>query len=193
MPLKKDIQEPPPKKRKASGEAPPKKAEVNKDDPWKILPDGSKVRQGRKLPYENKLHTLFKELAGAVTLADSFSGEIIKRNSEELAYGYALLVQENDAVKAFVANLTAASSYGAVIIPTAMTAVPILWHFGLMPARFGVPATVMSGMPLVTRAQEQAYKDRVQKEQARAAAAEAQKRATHPQGEGTGDGDQPSD
>jgi len=195
VPLKKDIQEPPASK--DGGKSKRKTAEPKppaSDEPWRYLDDGSKVRQGRKLPYEKELHRLFKEIAGGVTLVDSFSGEVIKRNSEELAYGYAVLAQENDAVKAFFARITDVSAHSAIILPTVFTVVPILWHFGLMPARFGVPATVMIGMPLLTREQEQQFKADAQAEQQQAEAAEAAQRTTHPRGEGESksDGEQPA-
>jgi len=185
MPLK-EIKEP--DKPRGTKEKPPKeKPESTSDDPWKVLDDGSKVRQGRKLPFEKQLHTLFREIGGGVSLADSFSGEAIKLRSEELAYGYAKLAQEDDNVKAFFARVLAGSAYSAVVVPTACVLIPILWHFGLVPARVGVPVTFMSGLPLVTRSQEQEWKADQAREQERAASEAA--RATHPNGEAPGAGD----
>ena len=177
----------PPKESKSKGEAKPKQPDTSGDDPWKTLPDGSKVRQGRKLPYEKQLHQLFREVGGAVSLADSFAGEAFKLRSEELAYGYAKLAQEDDRVKAFFARILAGSAYSAIVVPTACLIIPILWHFGMVPARIGVPITFMSGLPLVTREQEQKYKADQEREQEAAAAEHA--RATHPNGEVPGDSD----
>lgn len=187
MPLK-EIKDPP----KKDGERKQRKAEstapTTDTDPWKVLDDGSRVRQGKRLPFEKKLHKVFLEVAGAVTLADSFSGEAIKRQAAELAYGYASLAQENEAVKAFFARALTVSAYSAVVGPTAAVIIPILWHFGLIPARIGVPVTIMSGGFPFTREQEQEYKRDQQREQ-EAAARAAQ--ATHPHGDGNGDGDKP--
>jgi len=190
MPLK-EIKDPGKKeeKKKTSSSKPKETAEpTSSQDPWKYNPDGSKVRQGRKLPYENQLHQLFTEVSGAVKMADAFSGAAIEFRAEELAYGYAKLAKEEPAIKAFFERILQGSAYSAVIVPTALTAIPILWHFGLMPAKVGVPVTFASGLPLMTREQERAAKDKAAADQRQAEEAE-RNAATHPRGENPGDGD----
>lgn len=185
MPLK-EIKEPKAKARaKATEEKPASAGEAT--DPWKYLEDGTKVRQGRKLPFENQLRDLFDTVAGGVKMADSFSGEVIGNQSEELAYGYAKLAKEDARVKVFFEKLVTGSAYSAVLLPTALTVIPILWHFGLVPGKIGVPATLASGMLPFTREQEQEALAAQQQQQTEAAEAEA--RATHPHGEAPGDGD----
>ena len=185
MPLKQikdpDDGKPKGKKGKPAGES------DTSTDPWKYLEDGSKVRQGRKLPFENQLHDLFDTVSGAVKLVDTFSGEVIGKQSEELAYGYAKLAKEDPHVKAFFEKAFTASAYSAVIVPTALTVVPIAWHFGFMPAKIGVPLTLASGMMPFTREQEREYVEQQQADQAKAAEQDA--RATHPHGEAPGAGD----
>ena len=181
MPLK-EVKEP-----KEKPKAEPKSSSAGETtDPWKYLEDGSKVRQGRKLPFENQLRDLFDTISGAVKLADSFSGEVIGNQAEELAYGYAKLAKEDPHVKAFFEKAFTASAYSAVIVPTALTVVPIAWHFGFVPAKVGVPLTLASGMMPVTREQEREWLASQQQEQAQAAESEA--RATHPHGEAPGAG-----
>lgn len=185
MPLK-EIKEPPAGKGKEKEKKPkPSEKPDGDDSAWKYLEDGSKKRKGRKLPYEAQIHELFDEIAGAVQLVDSFSSQVISARSEELAYGYARLAKEDPRIRAFFAKALMGSAYSAVILPTALTLVPILWHFGLVPAKIGVPLTLMSGQMPVTRTQEQEWLASQQAEQAQAAAAE---KPTHPQGEGSGDG-----
>lgn len=160
-------------------------------DPWKYLDDGSKVRQGRKLPFENNLRELFDAVAGGVSLADSFSGAVIGNQAEELAYGYAKLAKEDPRIKAFFEKLVTGSAYSAVVIPTALTAVPILWHFGLLPGHIGVPATMAVGLTPFTREEERAaVVAQHQQQQQPAEAAEGTVPPTHPRGEATGDGDE---
>lgn len=187
MPLKKDITPPDDDKPKGSSESKSAKPDT---DPWKYLEDGTKVRQGRKLPFENQLRDLFDTVSGAVKLADSFSGEVIGNQAEELAYGYAKLAKEDARVRAFFEKAFTASAYSAVVVPTVLTVVPIAWHFGLVPGKVGIPLTMASGMMPVTREQEREWVASQQAEQAQAAAAE-QAQATHPRGEAPGatDGD----
>lgn len=188
MPLK-DIKEPKatPGKKEAKKPAGETSSEGTDNDPWKYLDDGSKVRKGRKLPFEIQLRDLFDTLAGAVKLADSFSGEIIGNQSEELAYGYAKLAKEDPRIKLFFEKMVTGSAYSAVIVPTALTVIPIAWHFGFMPAKVGVPVTLAAGMMPFTRQQEQEYVAAQQAEQAKAKADEA--RPTHPHGEAPGASD----
>lgn len=186
MPLK-EVKEPsdkkPPKDKPAAA------ASEKSDEPWRYLEDGSKVRQGRKLPFENQLRALLDELSGALKLVDSFSGQVVSNQSEELAYGYAKLAKEDPHVRAFFERLTTGSAYTAVAVPTVLTVVPIMWHFGFMPAKLGVPVTLAAGVMPFTRGQEREYVASQQQEQAHAdAAAAEQARATHPHGEApTGD------
>jgi hypothetical protein len=184
MPLKKDIQDPDADKPKADKKKPSASAPETEKDPWKYLDDGTKVRQGRKLPFENQLRDLFDTVSGAVKLADSFSGEVIGNQSEELAYGYAKLAKEDPRIKLFFEKLVTGSAYSAVIVPTALTAIPIMWHFGLLPAKVGVPVTIASGMIPFTREQEREYLAAQEAEQAETAAAERRNaEPTHPHGE----------
>lgn len=178
MPLK-EVKDPGDKK--PPKEKPAASSPDTDNDPWKYLDDGSKVRKGRKLPFEIQLRELFDTLAGAVKLVDSFSGEIIGNQSEELAYGYAKLAKEDPRIKLFFEKMVTGSAYSAVIVPTALTVIPIAWHFGFMPAKVGVPVTLAAGMMPFMRQQEQEYVAAQQAEQAAAKASEA--RATHPHGE----------
>ncbi len=188
MPLK-EVKDPDAGKGKSDKTKTPP-SDTDKADPWKYLDDGSKVRQGRKLPFENQLRELFDAVAGGVAMADSFSGEVVNKQSEELAYGYAKLAKEDARVKAFFERVVAGSAYSAAIQPTVLVAIPILWHFGLMPSKFGVPVTIAAGMMPFTREQERQYLREQQAEQEQAEATEA--KATHPHGEAPGDGDHSS-
>lgn len=195
MPLKDMSEEQPkaPKEKKPKGDKKPKAEPKTADteSPWKTLPDGTRVRQGRKLPYEKELHQIFTEVSGLVAMADSFSAGVIENQAESLAYGYAKLAKDDPRVKAFFERLVQGSAYTAAIIPTVTVATAIAWHFGAIPAQLGVPAVVASGQMPYTREQEQDWKRRQAKEQAEAAKAEA--RATHPHGEAPkGDGDSAS-
>lgn len=183
MPLK-EIKEP------KGDKSPKEKSDIkppgeDRTDPWKTLPDGTKVRQGRKLPYENQLQQLFTEISGAVSLADSFSAQAIKNQAEPLAYGYAKLAKEDERVKAFFERALKGSAYSAVVVPTACVLIPVLWHFGFMPGKVGAPVTFMAGLPLVTREEEIKAAQQAFKEQQEAAA--AQSPPTHPMGEAPSD------
>jgi len=186
MPLK-EIKDPAPDKPKGSKKDDGPKASDTSADPWKYLADGTKARQGRKLPFENQLRDLFDTVAGAVKLADSFSGEVIGKQSEELAYGYAKLAKEDARIKAFFERAFTASAYSAVVVPTILTVVPIAWHFGLVPGKVGIPLTLASGMMPVTREQEREWVASQEAEQAQAEQTAA--RGTHPRTEDSGDDD----
>lgn len=193
MPLK-DIKEPkePKEPKSKPGKDEPKPTADTTTEAWKYNDDGSKVRQGRKLPFENQLRDLFDTAAGAVKLADSFSGEIIGNQAEELAYGYAKLAKEDPRIKAFFEKMVTGTAYSAVAIPTALTVIPILWHFGVMPGKVGVPATLAAGMIPFTREEEQAALAAQQAQQAQPAQSDTPP-PTHPRGEDPPSaGEQPS-
>lgn len=190
MPLK-EIKEPtPPKGDKKKQDKAPPKSEPSVETPWEIREDGSKVRKGRRLPYEKELEQFFIELSGALAMADSFSAKAVEIKAPELAYGYARLAKDDPRVKAFFEKLLTGSAWSAAIFPTVTLALMVGWHWGLVPSQLGVPVTLGSGMLPFTREQEQQAKAQSAKEQAEA---EAQARSTHPRGEGNnGDGDSPA-
>lgn len=197
MPLKdmSDEQPKPPKSgrgKKEGKKTPPSEpsAPTSVESPWKTLEDGSRVRHGRRLPYETQMHQFFTEISGLVAMADSFSAQIIENKSEELAYGYAKLAKDDPRIKAFFERLLQGSAYSAALIPTVTMAVAIGWHFGLVPGQLGVPMVLASGSLPYTRQQEQEFKEAQRKEQADAA---RQAESTHPRGEApNGDGDNPN-
>lgn len=188
MPLK-EIKEPdtPKSDKKEPKREPKPKVEPTVESPWEIHEDGTKVRKGRRLPYEKEIEQFVIELSGAVAMADSFSAKAIELKAPELAYGYARLAKDDPRVKAFFEKILTGSAWSAALFPTVTLAVMIGWHWGFIPPQLGVPATVGSGMMPFTRAQEQEYKAEQKREQQQAAEAEA--RATHPRGEApNGDG-----
>lgn len=176
MPLK-DIKEPKGSEKK---ERKPKSTDTPPESPWRIEDDGTKTRQGRKLPYEAQIQQLIIELSGLVALTDSFSANILELRSEELAYGYARLAKDDPRVRAFFDKLLTGSSWSAALVPTVTVAIAIAFHYGIVPAKIGVPVTLMAGAIPVTREQEQYAQQEARKQQEAAA---AQDKATHPHGE----------
>jgi hypothetical protein len=166
--------------------APESKSEPSIESPWEIREDGTKVRKGRRLPYEKEIEQFFVEISGAVALADSFSAKAIELKAPELAYGYARLAKDDPRVKAFFEKLLTGSAWSAALFPTVSLAVMIGWHWGVVPPQLGVPMALGTGLLPVTREEEQAMKAQAFKEQS-----EAEARATHPRGtapEANGDG-----
>jgi hypothetical protein len=187
MPLK-EIKEP-------AGKKPPRDAPREKtdpteeipDSPWKLEPDGTRVRKGRKLPYEKQIHQLLIEVSGGVALVDSFSAKAIELQSEQLAYGYARLAKEDPRVRALFEKLITGTAFSAALIPTLTLVGMIGWHFGFIPAKVGVPLTMASGMMPFTRGQEQEIKEKARRDQEEAEAHAPG--GTHPRGEApNGDG-----
>lgn len=173
-------------KAKSSAEKP--KAEPTVETPWEIREDGSKVRKGRRLPYEKEIEQFFLELSGAIAMGDSFSAKAVELKAPELAYGYAKLAKDDPRVKAFFEKLLAGSAWSAALFPTVSLVVMIGWHWGFVPPQLGVPVTMGSGMLPFTREEEQQFKAAQRQEQQTAEAQE--QRATHPRGEAqNGDGD----
>lgn len=182
MPLK-EIKEPS-SAEKSQEKKQEKKSEPTIETPWELREDGTKVRKGRRLPYEKEIEQLFIELSGAVVMADSFSAKAIELKAPELAYGYARLAKDDPRVKALFEKLLTGTAWSAAIIPTVTLAVMIGWHWGFVPAQLGVPVTLGTGMLPFTREQEQQAKAEQMAEQQKAEA-----RATHPRGEAqNGDG-----
>lgn len=189
MPLK-EVKEPgsksEPKKKPASKK--PSGGEASApESPWKINPDGSKERQGRRLPFEKEIHQFFIEVSGAVALADSFTANAIELKSEELAYGYARLAKDDPRVKAFFDKLLTGTAWSAALMPTVTLVAMVGFHYGLVPPRIGVPVVMMHGMMPLTREEEQALKAQHHAEQA-AAQAKGSSEA-HPHGESNGASD----
>lgn len=116
---------------------------------WKYE-NGKKVRNGRLLPGETKLKQILYDLGDSISNGDAFVGEAIKVQSPELAYGYCRLAQEDATVKRIIGYLTSSSAYADALIPTAVLAVAILWHFGIfVPDKLGIPAAIMTvGIPM---------------------------------------------
>lgn len=170
MPLRDDIK--PPKDPKGKGSKPDSEPRQPGDTPtetaWQIK-DGKKVRKGRKLPFENELHGFFIEMAGAVSMVDSFSGNAIELKSEELAYGYAKLVKDDPRVKAFFERLVSGTAVSAALIPTLTLLAMIGFHFGFIPPKIGVPVTLANGMIPFTREEEKKIKEQQARDQAKAA------------------------
>lgn len=187
--------------------------EVN--SPWTLDISPQGVRRVRNtstadgvpsLPMEKKLRNVFVGFAGgAEMLGDEFSANAIESKSEELAYGWALLAQENERVRTAVSWLLETSAWGEAIIPTAMLGGMIAWHYGLVPDKFGIPLVQLSGTVPISREQEihlqrmaqaEAQKEAEANAQAEAAAAADEFTHTQPDPESgpdiTGDGDTPS-
>lgn len=136
----------PPKARKAETKT------TDDDSPWKYV-DGEKQRQGRKLPNETKIHQFLIESAEMLSIADQFTATAILNKSEELAYGYARLAQDDPRVRKIISTLTSSSAWATAMVPTATILVAVAWHHGFMPDRIGLPVTMMQGLPTYTRAQ----------------------------------------
>lgn len=173
-----------------SEKKPPKTKSTSKptedDSPWQLV-DGVKKRQGRKLPNEAKIQVFLTESAEMLSLVDQFTATAILKKSEELAYGYAKLAQEDPRVRKIVGMLTSSSAYAAAFVPSATVLVAVAWHHGFMPDRIGMPVTMMQDLPLVTRAEIVAAREQAEREGAEAEARQAE--ASHPRaGKGKGDG-----
>lgn len=160
----------------------PSKAKATDDDsPWTYI-DGKKVRQGRKLPNEAKIQQFLIESAEMLSVADEFTATAILKKSDELAYGYAKLAQEDPRVRKIVTMLTSSSAWAAAMVPTATILVAVLWHHGFMPDRVGMPVTMMQELPLMTRAEINEARETAMRE-----GREAEQRAataTHPKANG---------
>lgn len=184
MPLKeiKDPDSPKGEKKEQAKKTKPKpEPESTVETPWEIREDGTKVRKGRRLPYEKEIEQFLVEVSGAVAMADSFSAKAIELKAPELAYGYARLAKDDPRVKAFFEKILTGSAWSAALFPTVTLAVMVGWHWGFVPPQLGVPVVFGTGMMPLTRAEEQALKAQVSKEQQAAAAAE--QGPTHPRGE----------
>lgn len=139
---------------------------------WKIDFSTEGVRRVRNtsrtdgvpaLPMEKKLTQVFAGLAGgALLLGDEFSSSVIESKAEELAYGWALLAQENDTVHTAISWLLETSAWGEAIVPTAMVGGMIAWHYGLLPDKFGYPLSQISGVAPLSREQEMELRRRAQ-------------------------------
>lgn len=116
---------------------------------WKYE-DGKKVRNGRMLPGEGKLKEILYDLGDTISNGDAFVGEAIKQQAPELAYGYCRLAQEDATVKRIIGYITSSSAYAEALMPTAVLAAAILWHYGIfVPDKIGVAAAIMTvGIPI---------------------------------------------
>lgn len=175
-----EVKKPPKDKTKATDD----------DSPWNYV-DGKKVRQGRKLPNEAKIQQFLIESAQMLSLADEFTATAILNKSDELAYGYAKLAQEDPRVRKIVTMLTSSSAWAAAMIPTATILVASLWHHGFLPDRIGVPVTMMQELPTMTRQEINEAREAAMREGRAAEARAAQ--STHPKAEENGDGNGSSD
>lgn len=159
------VQERKPPKDKKGGKSKP----TGEDSPWKHNEDGTRQRVGKKLPYETRLKEFFAGISGVATLAgDSFTAAAIEGKSEELAFGYAKLAQNDPRVKRVISFLLEGSAWTEAIIPTLGLAIVVGWHYGFVPDQLGVPLTVANGMLPLTREQEIAIKEKAAREQAEA-------------------------
>lgn len=174
-------------KRKSKAEKEPEREAAAPESPWRINPDGTKERHGRRLPFEKEIHQFFIELSGAVALVDSFSAQAIEIKSEELAYGYARLAKDDPKVKAFFQKLLTGTAWSAALMPTVTLAVMIGWHHGFVPAKAGVPVILLHGLVPVTREQEQMMRAQAAADQAEAEAKGSSE--SHPHGSDNGASD----
>lgn len=142
----------------AKSKSEPKPKPPADDEPWKLNETtGRKERQGRLLTYEKKLRGLFAGMAGTMQYirSDTFSADVIRANSDELAYGYARLAQENPQVKRALEFLFKTSALGDALLPTATVLLLILWHYEiLVPNGIGVPLATMNGVVPTSREAE---------------------------------------
>lgn len=160
---------------------------ANVNSAWKLEIDETGARRIRNtsredgvpsLPMEKKLVQVFVGLAGgAQLLGDEFSSRVIQSKSEELAYGWALLAQENDGVHTAISWMLETSAWGEAIVPTAMVGGMIAWHYGLLPDKFGYPLSQLSGVTPLSREQEIELRKRAQAQAQAQAAARADEEA----------------
>ena len=155
------------------GESRPKPPPVD-DSPWRVEPDGKKVRNTRKLPFENRLNELAATFAGVALLAgDEFTANAISVKAPELSYGWAKLAQSDSRVKRVLEVLFEGSAWAEALIPTVGLVVVVGWHHGYVPSNLGVPLAMANGLVPVSREQE--LHMRREAEQAAASQSQSQK------------------
>ena len=168
MPLK---DTPPPSGKGNGGRKPPPKPDS--DAPWRVDDTGSKVRNTKKLPFENRLNELLAGFSGMALIAgDEFTANAITIKAPELAYGWAKLAQSDKRVKRVLEVLFEGSAWAEALIPTVGLVVVVGWHHGYVPSNIGVPLVLANGLVPVSREQEQ--------EMQRQAAAQTQSQSQKP-------------
>lgn len=174
-------------KRTPPGEEPPKKPSTQNgtptEGPWKEGPNGEKLRNGRALPFENKLKELLIGVGTVMSFKDEYVGTVMQNQAPEIAYGWAKLASEEPRVKRALEVLLTGSAWQEAIMPTATLAIAVLWHYGIfVPDKIGAPVSLMVGAIPISREQENELKSRAEAEAQQAAAAEAQRQAAEEPG-----------
>jgi hypothetical protein len=125
--------------------------------------DGTKVRNTRKLPLENRLNELCAGFAATALIAgDEFTANAISVKAPELAYGWAKLAQSDARVKRVLEALFEGSAWAEALIPTVGLLVVVGWHYGYIPGRVGVPLAMANGLVPISREQEKEMQARAQ-------------------------------
>jgi hypothetical protein len=110
----------------------------------------------------------------AEMLGDKFSADAVENKAEELAYGWALLAQENERVRIVVKFLVETTALSEAIAPTVIVGGAIAWHYNLIPDKVGVPMATIAGAVPLSREQEVELRRRAEAElKQQEAAAEA--------------------
>jgi hypothetical protein len=122
----------------------------------------------------------------ATLAGDSFTAQAIEIKSEELAYGYAKLAQNDPRVKHVLQMLLEGSAWAEALIPTIGLLIVVGWHHGYVPDQIGVPFTVANGMMPVSRSMEKKMREQAQQDQSDAAG------KPRPDKNGSGDGGNPT-
>jgi hypothetical protein len=157
----------PPKTSKSKSSSNSKKS----DAPWGVGPDGKRARTSKSLPYENRMREFLYGVAGMAELGDEFLATAIQGKTDELAYGWAKLAQENPQVKRVLGMIFEGSAYAEALIPTISLTLMVGWHYGMVPDRLGVPVVMANGMMPVSREVESQLKQEAKKQTEAAAEA----------------------
>lgn len=88
---------------------------------------------------EKRLADQFAAIGLMVSVADPHCGGVVVAGSERLAEAWSNLAKENATVKRILEGLLTTSAWGDALLSTAMIALPILRHHGMLPAGLTIP------------------------------------------------------
>lgn len=102
-----------------------------------------KAPTGRKPPgrpsLEKRLADQFAAIGLMVSVADPHCGGVVVAGSERLAEAWSNLAKENATIKRILEGLLTTSAWGDALLSTAMIALPILRHHGMLPEGLNIP------------------------------------------------------